>query len=63
MEWNYDGLNRLTGEVLDSSNDALDFTAIYTFDLTGNRLSKTVDHGDDTVLDEVVSYTYDDGTL
>ena len=49
----------LIGEELDSTNNALDFTAAYTYDLTGNRLERTIDWGSDTNIDEVTSYTYD----
>ena len=57
--WTYDGLNRLSSEVLDSSDNALDRSTTYAYDLVGNRLSRAVDVGNDNVLDEVVTATYD----
>ena len=57
--WDFDALNRLMSEKVDSTNNALDQTTSFTFDLTGNRLSKALDLGNDNVLDEVISYTYD----
>lgn len=57
--WDYDALGRLVEEDLDSTNNALDFTATYAHDLTGNRLEKTVDWGRDATIDETTSYAYD----
>ena len=59
IDWFYDNLGRLIEEDYDSTNNALDFTADYVFDLVGNRLTKTVDQGRDAVVDEVITYEYD----
>lgn len=40
IDWEYDALNRLTKENYDSTDNAADFTATYTFDLVGNRVKK-----------------------
>jgi hypothetical protein len=58
--WDYDALNRLLKEEIDSSNDALDLTTSYTFDLAGNRASKSLDWGNDEVWDEVYTFVYDE---
>ncbi len=62
--WTYDNAGRLTEEIYDSFDPALDFTARYTFDLVGNRTKKEVDDGRvDPIAtfdaDETVTYTYD----
>ncbi len=60
IDWLYDDLGRLTQERLDSSDDSLDYTTDFLYDLVGNRISQQTDHGNDTVLDEIISYAYDD---
>jgi RHS repeat-associated protein len=55
----YDNLGRLVREVFDSSDDSLDFTDQYTFDLVSNRLAKLHDQGSDDTIDEAVTYSYD----
>ncbi|WP_221225038.1 putative Ig domain-containing protein [Aporhodopirellula rubra] len=57
--WTYDGLNRLTDEVIDHWDDAFDQTESFEYDLTGNRTSKTLDKGNDGTVDESVDYRYD----
>jgi hypothetical protein len=43
LDYEYDGLNRLTRETLNSSDNALDYRDDYVFDLTSNRLQKKHD--------------------
>ncbi len=59
LTYNYDGLNRLVQEKLDSSDNALDYQDNYKYDLTGNRLEKKHDVGCDGAIDTTTSYTYD----
>lgn len=59
IDWVYDNIGRLTEEQYDSYDNALDFTADYVYDLVGNRLTKTVDKGNDNTIDETVTSTYD----
>ena len=59
IDWLYDDLGRLTQEESNSTNNDYDYTTDYTYDLTGNRLTKTTDRGNDATVDEAVSYTYD----
>jgi YD repeat-containing protein len=58
-DWQYDDLNRLIDEAFHSPDGLLDYDAHYTYDLTGNRLEKTVDQGNDGTIDETISSTYD----
>ena len=57
--WQYDNLGRLVSEALDSTDDALDFTTIYSYDLTGNRKQVTRDTDRDGIIDETIDYTHD----
>ncbi|MBI5757883.1 MAG: putative Ig domain-containing protein, partial [Planctomycetales bacterium] len=59
IDWTYDDIGRLIAESFDSSDNSLDYTDGYTFDLTGNRLAKTHDAGNDNTVDETTSYQYD----
>ena len=58
-DWTYDGLNRLTDEVIDHWDDAFDQTESFTYDLTGNRTSLDRDKGNDGTIDEAITYSYD----
>ncbi|QDU62393.1 tRNA(Glu)-specific nuclease WapA precursor [Planctomycetes bacterium Pan216] len=58
--WTFDELNRLTQERIDSSDDSLDRTVDYVFDLVGNRLRKAVDLGNDGTIEELIWSTYDE---
>jgi RHS repeat-associated protein len=53
--WTYDGLRRLTQEAVTSSITANNYTDNYSFDLVGNRLTKTHAQGGQTLT---VIYTY-----
>ena len=57
--WSYDGLNRLTDEVIDHWDDAFDQTESYGYDLTGNRTTLDRDKGNDGTIDEAITYSYD----
>jgi RHS repeat-associated protein len=59
IDWTYDDIGRLIAESFDSSDNSLDYTDGYTFDLTGNRRVKTHDAGHDGSVDETTSYNYD----
>jgi len=59
IDWEYDELGRLTEEVFDSSDDALDFTDGYLFDWVGNRLAKTHDAGSNATIDEQTTSLHD----
>jgi RHS repeat-associated protein len=53
--WTYDALQRLTQEQVTSSITANSYTDNYTYDLVGNRLTKTHTQGGQTLT---VNYTY-----
>ena len=55
ITWSNDSLHRLTKEVSTSTLSALAFTNSYTYDLAGNRLSKTNVSG---AVTETITYTY-----
>ncbi len=57
--WSYDRLGRLVTEVYDAPGVSDDWTTTYTFDLTGNRLSKATDDLSDSTIDETITYVYD----
>ncbi|MCY2950356.1 MAG: hypothetical protein NTU53_00015, partial [Planctomycetota bacterium] len=61
IDWSYDAPNRLTAETRDEGNDgqngANDYVATYSYDLVGNRLSKTLDKVG-TADDETITYRY-----
>ncbi len=57
--WSYDGLNRLTDEVIDHWDNAFDQTESYQYDLTGNRSLLQRDNGNDGTVDESIEYRYD----
>jgi hypothetical protein len=62
IDWAYDDLGRLTEELYLVNgltiDDAWDFRATYAYDLTGNRLRKLLDSGDNG-KDETIAYRYD----
>ncbi len=58
VEYAYDQLNRLVREVVTDANNG-DLTIEYTYDAVGNRLTKTIDVGNDQTVDETTVYTYD----
>lgn len=57
--WTYDALNRLTAETLDASDDSLDYTDTFTYDLAGNRLSLSHGLASDGNVEQTKSYFYD----
>ncbi|TWT35026.1 tRNA(Glu)-specific nuclease WapA precursor [Thalassoglobus neptunius] len=57
--WDYDALSRLVRETFTSSGNLDSYTTEYTFDLTGNRLTRETDFNGDNIADEAVSYIYD----
>jgi len=59
IDWAYDDIGRLTDEVFNHFDDTLDQTEHFVYDLTGNRVSKTVDKGNDASIDEAIAYSYD----
>ncbi|MEQ1905722.1 MAG: RHS repeat-associated core domain-containing protein [Pirellulaceae bacterium] len=52
-------MGRLISEVLDSSNDSLDYVDAFAFDLNGNRLKQTRDWGSTSKVDYATTYTFD----
>jgi RHS repeat-associated protein len=59
INWTYDDIGRLTDEVFNHFDDNLDQTEHFVYDLTGNRISKTVDKGNDASIEEAITYSYD----
>ena len=57
--WQYDPLGRLIEEQRDASDDLLDFTTTYAYDLVGNRLSVATDSDADPAIDELILFSYD----
>src|SRR6266851_8953393 len=52
--WTYDNLMRLTGEAVSSTNSGQSYTDTYSYDLVGNRLSKTdVANGQTETINDV----------
>jgi uncharacterized protein (DUF58 family) len=62
IDWTYDALDRLTGELRDVGPigvvNPADVNTIYALDLTGNRLTKTINNGNDATFEETINYTY-----
>ena len=56
--WTYDPVGRLTDEVINHWDNAIDQTELFTYDLTGNRLQLDRDHGNDGA-DQTITYEYD----
>ena len=59
IDWTYDNLGRLTDEVFDHYDDALDQTEHFVYDLAGNRLQQTLDRGNNGTIDETTDCAYD----
>jgi RHS repeat-associated protein len=60
FDWKYDNLGRLTEEKFQSTSPDLSaYKANYSYDLTGNRLVKTIDNGINGTVDETTTYGYD----
>ena len=57
--WVYDAAGRLVSEVLDSSDNTLDYTDTFTYDQPGNRLETTRDWSDASKDDYSTTYVYD----
>ncbi|MFN9713221.1 MAG: RHS repeat-associated core domain-containing protein, partial [Planctomycetota bacterium] len=57
--WSYDNAGRLISEVLDSSDNSVDQTESYVYDLVGNRMRKEVDKPATAYVDSVFAYNYD----
>ena len=55
----YDDGGLLTDEVFNHYDNLLDQTQYFTYDLTGNRLDRTLDVGNNGTIDEVVAYSFD----
>jgi RHS repeat-associated protein len=58
-EWDYDALGRLTKETFTSNVTTQNFTAKYEFDLSSNRVRKTIDKFNNSTIDEVLTSLYD----
>ena len=59
IDWTYDNLGRLTIEEIDSTDNSLDQTQSFTYDLAGNRLEENLDKGNVATIDETTTYDYD----
>lgn len=59
LTWAYDDVGRLVDEVLDHFDNSLDQTEHFAYDPAGNRLSMTVDQGNNGSVDEAIAYLYD----
>ncbi|MFN9433819.1 MAG: RHS repeat domain-containing protein [Planctomycetota bacterium] len=57
--WSYDNAGRLISEVLDSSDNSVDQTESYVYDLVGNRMRKEVNKPATAFVDQVFAYNYD----
>jgi RHS repeat-associated protein len=57
--WSYDNAGRLISEVLDSSDNSVDQTESYVYDLVGNRMRKEVNKPATAYVDQVFAYNYD----
>ena len=60
IDWTYDDAGRLIDEVFNHYDDLWDQTEHFTYDLTGNRVEKTLDKGNDSSIDETTTYTFDE---
>ncbi|MFO0919163.1 MAG: RHS repeat-associated core domain-containing protein, partial [Planctomycetaceae bacterium] len=59
ISWTYDGLNRLIEEDFDSTDNALDYTEHFTYDLASNRILDVRDLGRDGSIDATTASAYD----
>jgi hypothetical protein len=59
ITWDYDAAGRLTDEVFNHYDDLLDQTQGFTYDLTGNRISRSLDNGNNATIDAVFASLYD----
>jgi RHS repeat-associated protein len=57
--WSYDNAGRLISEVLDSSDNSVDQTESYVYDLVGNRMRKDINKPATAYVDSVFAYNYD----
>ncbi|MFN6164524.1 MAG: RHS repeat-associated core domain-containing protein, partial [Planctomycetota bacterium] len=57
--WSYDNAGRLISEVLDSSDNSVDQTESYVYDLVGNRMRKEVNKPATAYVDQIFAYNYD----
>ncbi|MFN9602776.1 MAG: RHS repeat-associated core domain-containing protein, partial [Planctomycetota bacterium] len=57
--WSYDNAGRLISEVLDSSDNSVDQTESYVYDLVGNRMRKEVNKPATAYVDQSFAYNYD----
>ncbi|HEY7116525.1 MAG TPA: hypothetical protein VH475_08065 [Tepidisphaeraceae bacterium] len=66
ITWDYDALSRLKQEQRDAGDDQNqagdDYTAVYSYDLAGNRTSEAIDRAG-TQNDETITYDYTDSLL
>ncbi|MEQ1828487.1 MAG: RHS repeat-associated core domain-containing protein [Pirellula sp.] len=58
-DWLYDDNGRLTQEIIDSFENALDRTDTFEMDLFGNRRKRTIDFVSPQNIDEAIAYFYD----
>jgi RHS repeat-associated protein len=59
FDWEYDASGRLTRETYNDPGTVLDYDARYEFDLSSNRVKKSVDQRNNGSIDEVISSLFD----
>ena len=58
-DWTYYAAGRLTDEALNHWDDAVDVSESFVYDLTGNRVGLQRDAGNDSVVDQALTYEFD----
>jgi RHS repeat-associated protein len=59
IDWTYDSAGRLVDEVFNHYDDTLDQSQHFAYDLSGNRLSRSLDEGLNNSVDRFFAYEYD----
>ena len=59
LSWTYDNAGRMTDEVINHFDNALDQTEHFVYDLVGNRRTLTKDLVNNGTTDEAITYLYD----
>jgi hypothetical protein len=59
FDWQYDAVGRLEREIYNDPG-SLDYDARYEFDLSSNRVKKTVDQGSNGSIDQAIVSLFDD---
>ena len=59
VSWAYDDAGRLTDEVFNHFDNALDYTEHFDYDMVGNHPPFTKDLGSNSSIDQAIAYLYD----